>query len=136
MQATLQRRTLLLIDDDLDALKLLSKALGTGYNLITKHDGAEAVQWLQSGNMPDLIITDGMMPNMDGLEFIKLIRGSRTHRHTPVVVISGNSDVRFRIKFLQLGADDFIAKPAHPEELVLRVNNIFRRMSRTQETQA
>lgn len=128
----IQKRTILIIDDEIDALTLLSRTIGAAYDVITKHDGAEALRWLQSGNVPDLIITDVMMPNMDGTEFIKILRSSKSHRHTPIIVVSANSDVRTRIKFLQIGANDFIGKPIHPEELVLRINNIFKLLSRTE----
>ncbi len=128
----IQKRTILLIDDEVDSLALLSRAIGISYDVVTKHDGSEALRWLQAGNEPDLIITDVMMPNMDGAEFIKILRSSKSHRHTPIVVVSANSDVRTRIKFLQLGANDYLAKPIHPEELVLRINNIFKLLSRAE----
>ncbi len=127
-----QKRTILIIDDEVDALTLLSRAIGTMFDLVTKNDGSEALKWLQAGNIPDLIITDIMMPNMDGTEFIKILRSSKSHRHTPIIVVSANNDVRTRIKFLQLGANDYLAKPIHPEELVLRVNNIFKLLSRAE----
>jgi len=126
------KRTILIIDDEIDALTLLSRAIGTTFNLVTKHDGNEALKWLQAGNVPDLILTDVMMPNMNGEEFIKILRTSKSHRHTPIIVISANNDVRTRIKFLQLGANDYLAKPVHPEELVLRINNIFKLLTRAE----
>ncbi len=129
---TNQKRTILIIDDEIDALTLLSRAIGTMFDLVTKHDGNEALKWLQAGNVPDLILTDVMMPNMDGAEFVKILRSSKSHRHTPIIVVSANNDVRTRIKFLQLGANDYMAKPIHPEELVLRINNIFKLLSRAE----
>jgi DNA-binding response OmpR family regulator len=126
------KRTILIIDDEIDALTLLSRAIGTTFNLVTKHDGNEALKWLQAGNVPDLILSDIMMPNMNGEEFIKILRTSKSHRHTPIIVVSANNDVRTRIKFLQLGANDYLAKPVHPEELVLRINNIFKLLSRAE----
>jgi len=128
----MQKRTILIIDDEVDALTLLSRAIGTMFDLVTKHDGNEALKWLQAGNVPDLILTDVMMPNMDGAEFVKILRSSKSHRHTPIIVVSANNDVRTRIKFLQLGANDYLAKPVHPEELVLRINNIFKLLSRAE----
>jgi len=128
----MQKRTILIIDDEIDALTLLSRAIGTTFNLVTKHDGNEALKWLQAGNVPDLILSDIMMPNMNGEEFIKILRTSKSHRHTPIIVISANNDVRTRIKFLQLGANDYLAKPVHPEELVLRINNIFKLLTRAE----
>lgn len=128
----MQKRTILIIDDEVDALTLLSRAIGTMFDLVTKHDGNEALKWLQAGNVPDLILTDVMMPNMDGAEFVKILRSSKSHRHTPIIVISANNDVRTRIKFLQLGANDYMGKPVHPEELVLRINNIFKLLTRAE----
>lgn len=130
---TIQRRTILIIDDEVDSLTLLTKAIGSTFDTITKNDGSEAIKWLQAGNVPDMIITDLMMPNMDGGEFVKILRSSKSHRHTPIIVVSANNDVRTRIKFLQLGVNDYLGKPVHPEELVLRVNNIFKLLSRAEE---
>ncbi|MFN3345594.1 MAG: two-component system response regulator [Chloroherpetonaceae bacterium] len=129
---TTQKRVVLIIDDEIDSLTLLSRAIGTAYNVIAKNDGSEALRWLQAGNTPDLIITDIMMPNMDGAEFVKILRSSKSHRHTPIIVVSANSDVRTRIKFLQMGVNDYLGKPIHPEELVLRINNIFKLLSRAE----
>jgi DNA-binding response OmpR family regulator len=134
MQPTVQiKRTILVIDDDIDVLKLHTRALGAAYSVVTKGDGAEALKWLQAGNIPDMILSDVLMPNMDGLEFLKVVHNSRSLRQIPVVIISVNNEVRTRIKFLQMGADDYIIKPVHPEELVLRIHNIFKRMTRPSE---
>lgn len=127
-----QKRTILIIDDEVDSLKLLTRALVSSYDIVAKADGAEAVRWLQSGNSPDLIITDVMMPNMDGGEFVKILRSSKSHRHTPIFIVSANNDVRNRIKFLQMGVNDYLSKPVHPEELALRVNAIFKLLARAE----
>ncbi|MDX2127924.1 MAG: response regulator [Chloroherpetonaceae bacterium] len=126
------KRTILIIDDDISILTLFSRALGGAHTIVTKTDGAAALQWLQMGNIVDMILTDLSMPNMDGFEFIKTIRtGGKENRQTPIIVFSSQSDVRVRIRALQLGADDFMQKPVHIEELSLRINNLFRRTSGT-----
>ncbi len=109
---------------------IIDFVFGKKYKVVQKNNGLEAMEWLQEGNMPDVIVADMNMPEMNGFEFILQIRSSGIYRDLPLIMLSGNENTADRIKCLNAGADDYLVKPFNPEELEARINNIFRRMSR------
>ncbi|HCS21817.1 MAG TPA: two-component system response regulator [Bacteroidetes bacterium] len=121
-------KTLLAVDDEKSILMILDFVFGKKYKVVQKNNGQEAVQWLQQGNMPDVIVADMNMPEMNGFEFILQIRSSGLYRDVPLIMLSGNENTADKIKCLNAGADDYLIKPFNPEELEARINNIFRRM--------
>jgi DNA-binding response OmpR family regulator len=123
------RKTILVIDDEIAMLKILSHVLGSTYDIVAKSDGDEALFWLQQGNIPDLIVVDINMPHIDGFSFIKNLRASGFFRDIPIIVLSSNDKSEDRIKCLNLGADDFLLKPFNPEELKARIFSLFRRIA-------
>jgi DNA-binding response OmpR family regulator len=110
------KHTILIIDDEKSIRLLLENFLGKNYEITAKSDGQEAQEWLES-NIPDLIICDIQMPNLDGYEFLKGVRQRGFTKHTPVIMLSGVESSQERIKCYRLGAQDFLAKPFNPEEL-------------------
>ena len=116
---------ILLVDDDRGLLEmLLSIFRRAGYtNLLTATSGAEALQIWQ-GERPGLIILDVMMPDMDGFAVLKEIR--RTSR-VPVRMLTARGEAEDRIEGLEIGADDYLAKPFLPKELLLRAGAILGR---------
>lgn len=119
------KHKILVIDDEQSIRKLLeSYLLKEGYDVICKEDGEKALEWLQT-DLPNLIICDIQMQNLDGYGFLKKIRhqGEFT-AHTPVVMLSGVESSKERIKCYNDGAQDFLSKPFHPKELlaVIRKN--------------
>ena len=76
----------------------------------------EALNWLE-GNLPDLIICDIQMPNLDGYKFLEILRQRGYTKHTPVIMLSGTESSKERVRCYRLGAQDFLAKPFNPEEL-------------------
>jgi len=123
-------KTLLAVDDEKSILMILDFIFGKKYKVIQKNNGREAMEWLQQGNMADVIVADMNMPEMNGFEFILQIRSSGMFRDLPLVMLSGNENTSDKIKCLNAGADDYLVKPFNPEELEARINNIFRRMNR------
>ncbi|MHB1279354.1 MAG: response regulator transcription factor [Bacteroidia bacterium] len=121
-------KTLLAVDDEKSILMILDFVFGKKYKVVQKNNGQEATQWLQQGNMPDVIVADMNMPEMNGFEFILQIRSSGLYRDVPLIMLSGNENTADKIKCLNAGADDYLVKPFNPEELEARINNIFRRM--------
>ena len=116
---------ILLVDDDRDLLEmLLSIFRRAGYtNLKTAVSGAEALRiWREE--QPSLIVLDVMMPGMDGFSVLKEIR--RTSR-IPVLMLTARGEAEDRIEGLEIGADDYLAKPFLPKELLLRVGAILSR---------
>ena len=121
-------RTLLVVEDD-DMMRLfLEGYLGQSYHVVAKTEGTEALAWLRDGHEAALVIADLAMPGMDGFAFIREIRSDATLHRLPVIVLSGSEKSEDRVMCLRLGADDFIVKPFNPEELMARVENLFRRL--------
>ncbi len=123
------KRTILVIDDEQSIRMLLENFLGKEFEVVAKNDGLEGIKFLEEGNLPDLIVADIQMPNMDGYEFLENAKASGFFNHIPVIMLSGNESSKERIKSLRLGADDYMVKPFNPEELYLRIKNILARIS-------
>lgn len=118
--------TLLLVDDDHDLLEMLCSIFRrAGYNeLLTTSSGAEALAIWRAQN-PDMVVLDVMMPDMDGFSVLKEIR--RTSR-VPVLMLTARGEAEDRVEGLENGADDYLAKPFLPKELLLRVGAILNRV--------
>lgn len=124
------KKTLLALDDELSILKILDFYFNKTYNVVAKQNGKEALEWMQQGVIPDVIIADVNMPEINGLEFIKQIRSSGFFKDVPLIMLSGNEGSSDKIKCLKAGADDYLIKPFNPEELEARIDNIFRRIKK------
>ncbi|WP_373186373.1 response regulator [Halopseudomonas sp.] len=115
---------ILIIDDDQELCALLSDWLATeGFNLACAHDGASGLQMAVSGAFR-VIILDVMLPGMNGLE---VLRKLRQQCNTPLLMLSARGEPVDRILGLELGADDYLAKPCDPRELVARLRALLRR---------
>jgi two-component system, OmpR family, response regulator len=115
---------ILVVDDDQHIREVVSFALGqAGHSVVEARDGAEALRAFAGGGF-DLVILDIVMPEADGLEVCRKIRGNST---TPIVFVSSRDDELDRILGLELGADDYITKPFSPRELLARVKAVLRR---------
>ncbi|MGB1234191.1 MAG: response regulator [Planktomarina sp.] len=122
---------LLIVDDDERIRTLLQKFLmRNGFLVSTAKDAAHARRIL-SGLDFDLIIMDVMMPGEDG---ISLTKDLRENRSTPILLLTAKGDTKDRIEGLEAGADDYLAKPFEPKELLLRLNAILRRAPVAEET--
>jgi DNA-binding response OmpR family regulator len=121
------KKTILAIDDELSIRMLLENFLSNDFNVVTCNDGQEGLNYLEQGKLPDLIVTDIQMPNLDGYEFIKNVRASGFFSNIPVIMLSGIESSTERVKCLKLGADDYIVKPFNPEELSIRIENMISR---------
>ena len=114
------KKKILVIDDERTIRVLLENFLKE-YVVTTKNDGLEGLSWLQEGNMPDLIVADIQMPNLDGYEFVKQLRAIGYFKDIPLIVLSGIESTAEKVKCLKLGANDYLVKPFNPEELALRI---------------
>lgn len=116
----------ILVVDDKQALSdLLAQFLGQKHKVTTKKNGLEALEWLQRGDIPDLIISDLEMPQLDGYGLISKVRSSGYFSDIPIIVLSCRDSSADRIKCLKLGANDYMVKPFNPEELAIRIDNIL-----------
>ena len=116
--------TILIVDDEPRIRDFVRMNLEMEhYRVIEARDGVEALEQLRE-HLPDLVILDVMMPEMDGFEALRAIREVST---VPVIMLTVRQDERDRIRGLDLGADDYIAKPFNPRELLSRVRALLRR---------
>ena len=116
MLIKVMRKKILVVDDEMTICLLLENFLSEEYDVISFNDGINALEWLE-GNLPDLIISDIEMPNMDGYEFLVQVRDRGFTKHTPIIMLSAKSESKERIKCYKLGAQDYLTKPFNPEEL-------------------
>jgi signal transduction histidine kinase len=115
-----QYARILVVDDDPDTREILSRVLESEYKVATASDGAEAMSVLES-EVPDLIISDVMMPNADGYDLLEFLRSRQPTRDVPVILLSGHADSGERAKGLEMGAQDYVVKPLESGELRARV---------------
>ncbi len=115
---------LLLADDDMELCDLLTEYLTSeGFTVDAVHDGEAAVQGILTGDY-ELAIFDVMMPKMTGFDALREVRKGR---QTPVLMLTARGDDIDRIVGLEMGADDYLAKPCNPRELVARIRAVLRR---------
>lgn len=123
-------KTLLIIDDSKSILSVISYIFSSKYMVVKKVNGAEALDWLLEGNMPDIIVSDLDMPEMDGFTLLKHLKSSEVFEDIPVIILSNTDSSTEKVKCLRLGADDYVVKPFNPEELDARVENLVRKAER------
>lgn len=117
---------MLVVDDEQRILNFLSSKLkATGYEVFTASNGVEASEQVQAQE-PDLVVLDILMPQKDGFETLKELR---TFSPVPVIILSAKGTTTDKVKGLSLGADDYLAKPFSPDELIARIEAVRRRLS-------
>ena len=117
---------ILCVDDEPGNLKLLERTLGSsGYQVIKASNGQEALDIISSRTV-DLVLTDVMMPGIDGFETCRRIKGYERYRHIPVVMITALDSKTDRIRGIEAGADEFLAKPYDHGEVLARVKMLLR----------
>lgn len=119
---------ILIIDDDVELTALLSEFLQReDCEVECAHDGMRGLEMAQDGGF-DLVVLDLMLPGMDGFELLKRLR---VRSRVPVIVLTARGDDEDRIVGLETGADDYLAKPFNPRELLARIRAILRRAVRS-----
>ncbi len=121
------KKTILTVDDEADIVELINFNLReAGYRVLDASTGTAAVKIAQRF-LPDLILLDLMLPEMDGLTVCEFLRQTPATAHIPIIIVTAWSNEQSRILGLELGAADYVIKPFSPRELVLRVNNVLDR---------
>ena len=116
---------ILVVDDDQGTTKLLELVLSReGYDVITINNGVDALPTALT-HSPNLILLDLVMPSMDGYEVCKIVRAKLQFAHTPIIFFTSVSDVENKVTAFGLGANDYIVKPIHPQELKLRIKALI-----------
>ncbi len=117
---------ILVVDDEPDAIELIKFNLkAAGYDVLTAADGDEALKKARS-LLPDLIVLDLMLPEVDGLEVCKILRRDQRVSATPILMLTAKAAEIDRVLGLELGADDYVTKPFSTRELILRVKRLLR----------
>ena len=116
--------TILVVDDSADMRNFLTNILSRDYHVVSAEDG-EAAQEVLKNQAIDLVVTDLMMPKIDGLELTQFIKKSKDFDYIPVILLTAKTAIESRLQALEYGADDYMTKPFEPEYLRARVHNIL-----------
>jgi len=120
-----KNRSILVVDDEERMVRFIRLNLEhDGFQVISAYRGYEALEKVRT-EMPDLVLLDVMLPDLDGFEVLRLIRESS---NTPVIMLTAKGEEDDRVRGLELGADDYVTKPFSPRELVSRVRAVLRRV--------
>lgn len=123
---------LLIVEDNIELLLLMNQLLGQKYHVRTATNGKEALEIIQNEEI-DIIISDVMMPVMDGMELTRRIKSDVNFQHLPIILLTAKTQEEDRTEALQIGADSFVTKPFKIGDLELRINNIVENRKRIQE---
>ena len=122
----------LLVEDNKEILDFIAKELGEHYNIIKAHNGKEAVQNLEEETV-QLVISDVMMPVMDGFELCKKIKSSFEFSHVPVILLTAKNTLQSKIEGLELGADAYIEKPFSQQHLQAQIQSLLNNRTKVKE---
>lgn len=122
----LMKKKIILIDDKSTIAKIVAVYLADIYDIEYYDNPLPCLERLKQGELPDLIITDILMPNMRGDDFLALLKADDKFKEIPVIMLSGEDSSSERVRLLQNGAEDYIVKPFNPMELKIRVTKILR----------
>ncbi|MCD8093276.1 MAG: response regulator transcription factor [Bacteroides sp.] len=118
-------KTILFVDDKPAIGKVLSVYLGQENELVYLEGPIQAIEWLNEGNEPALIISDIRMPKMSGSEFLAYLKSNAMFKDISVVMLSSEESTTERINLLEAGAEDYILKPFNPMELKARIKKFL-----------
>lgn len=127
-----EKPILLIVEDNAELRNLIADVFRDNYLLREAVNGHEALE-IAREELPDLVLSDLMMPEMDGLELCAALKSDFRTNHIPFVLLTALSEVESRIRGLETGADDYISKPFHSRELKVRVANLIRQRELLQE---
>ncbi len=118
---------ILVVDDDREIVRLLRAYLEQGgYQVLVAYDGETALHILRR-DRPDLVVLDLMLPDRDGWDVTRIVRGDPSLAATPIIMLTARVEDHDKIVGLELGADDYVSKPFNPREVTARVHAVLRR---------
>ena len=120
---------ILIVEDNVELLLMMKHLLSKKYNVVTAYNGKEAVDEIHKNEL-DLIISDVMMPEMDGYELVKYVKNSNDYCHLPIILLTAKTQENDKEEGLEIGADAYMTKPFKVKELQLRINNLIENRQR------
>lgn len=130
----MSKQTILVVDDERDLLDLIEYNLKKeGFKVLKAENGEEGISKAKE-HKPDLILLDIMMPKMDGLEAVEIMRKDEDLKKTPIIFLTARSDEKTEIDGLNKGGDDYITKPISTTKLVSRIKAVLRRFDDSEQT--
>jgi signal transduction histidine kinase/DNA-binding response OmpR family regulator/ligand-binding sensor domain-containing protein len=132
LQVGTHEHTILLIEDNDDIRSYLRSCLEVHYNIIEAKDGVEGYQ-KATNEMPDLIVSDVMMPGKDGISLCKELKNEITTSHIPIILLTARTSTVFEINGLQTGADDYVTKPFDPNVIMARIKSLLENRRKLRE---
>lgn len=131
MEGTPSKNRILVVDDEKGLVKLIRLNLEhDGFEVFEANNGAQALDRLRAV-LPDLVLLDVMMPDLDGFQVLRMIREVGS---TPVIMLTAKGEENDKVRGLELGADDYVTKPFSPRELTSRIRAVLRRGSFSDQT--
>jgi two-component system, OmpR family, alkaline phosphatase synthesis response regulator PhoP len=120
-------KNILVVDDDKETVRLVRTYLEqAGYKVFIAYDGETALSTIRQ-EQPDLVVLDLMLPNRDGWDITRVMRGDTNFKNTPIIMLTARIEDHEKILGLELGADDYMTKPFNPREVLARVRSVLRR---------
>lgn len=129
---SIEKPTILIVEDNIDFQLLIGESLSNDFNAIFAEDGKQGFERAKA-EIPDIILTDAMMPERDGYELTRLIRSEELTSHIPVAMLTAKRDFDARVKSWHVEVDDFITKPFNIEELKVRLLRLLKIRARLQK---
>lgn len=127
------KQTILVVDDEQDLLDLIEYNLKKeGFDVLKAEDGKEGIKMARK-HSPDLILLDIMMPKMDGLEAVEIIRNDEELKRIPIIFLTARGDEKTEVEGLNKGGDDYITKPISTTKLISRIKAVLRRFEENEE---
>jgi len=120
-----KRETILVVEDNPDMQHFIKNSLKSAYTIYQAFDGVQGLELAQN-KVPDIIISDVMMPNKDGIEFCKDVKSNLITNHIPFIMLTARASIQHRIEGLDVGADAYIPKPFQMEHLKARIDNLLK----------
>ena len=121
------KKQLLIVDDNEEFRRLVKIFLSKEYDVESFENGMQALAFLQKGILPDLIVSDLNMPELDGKTLLDQLKSSEVFKHIPVIILSSIDKSSERVELIKSGASDYLIKPFNPEELNVRIENQLRK---------
>lgn len=125
-KSTIMKKKILIVDDKTEFRRLTKTILSKDYVVESAENGIDALSLMQNGYMPDLIVTDLMMPVLGGKDFVEQLKNSGVFNNIPIIVLSSIDKSDEKIKLINMGASDYLEKPYNPAELLARIENLLK----------